>query len=112
CIRDRAQTGGSAIVQTAAGKVRGLDLATGAERWTWDPSAPEDGFPSDVYVSRAFTDGQSVLLVIETSYGGRGLVALDAVSGEVAWERLVPDGSADQSPPRRSAGLVAVDGHL
>jgi hypothetical protein len=107
-----AQAGGTAIVQSGAGQVRGLDVVTGAERWVWDPAQPGEGYVADLYVSRAFTDGQSVLLLIETSYGGRGLVALDAVSGEVAWEDYGPDGSGDDSPPRPSAGLVAVDGHL
>jgi len=107
-----AQAGGTAIVQSGAGKVRGLDLATGAERWAWDPSRPGEGHAGELYVSRAFTDGLSVLLVIETSYGGTGLVALDAVSGEVAWEQLGPDGSTGGNVPRPSAGLVAVDGHL
>lgn len=107
-----AQAGGAAIFQTGAGEVRALDLATGQERWTWDPAEPDDEYPSDLYVSRAFTDGQSVLLVIETSYGGVGLVALDILSGEVAWEQYGAESTVDGNIPGPSAGMVAVGGNL
>lgn len=107
-----AQVGGAAIFQTGAGQVRALDLATGTERWTWDPAEPDGAYPNDLYVSRAFTDGQSVLVVVETSSGGKGLVALDAVSGEVAWEQHGPDRSSTDDVPAPSSGLVAVDGNL
>ena len=107
-----AQVGGAAIFQTGAGQVRALDLATGTERWTWDPAEPDSAHLNDLYVTRAFTDGQSVLLVVETSSGGRGLVALDAVTGEVAWEQRGPDRSSIDNAPRPSSGLVAVDGNL
>jgi outer membrane protein assembly factor BamB len=107
-----AQAGGTAIVQSGAGQVRGLDLETGTERWTWAPARPGEGYAGDLYVSRAFTDGQSVLLLMEATSGGTGLVALDAVSGEVAWEQLGPDTGTERNAPRSGAGLVAVDGHL
>jgi hypothetical protein len=63
-------------------------------------------------VLRAFTDGESVLLAIETSYGGKGLVSLDAVSGEVAWEQHGFDRSSTGNALEPSSGLVAVDGNL
>ncbi|WP_454850514.1 outer membrane protein assembly factor BamB family protein [Promicromonospora soli] len=107
-----AQAGGAAIFQTGEGRVRALDLATGTERWTWDPAEPDDAFPNDLYVPRAFTDGESVLLAVETSSGGKGLVALDVVSGQVAWEQYGLDRSAADNVARAGAGLVAVDGNL
>jgi outer membrane protein assembly factor BamB len=118
-----AQVGDTAVVTTGAGSVRGLDLATGAEEWIWDGSDPasggDGGYFGSVYVAQAFTDGESVLLLIESDSGGmRGMVALDAASGAVVWDR--PGGGTGALDPANGdpAGqgivgyLVAVDGHL
>lgn len=105
-----AQVGDSAIVLTGAGTVRGLDLRTGEETWTWDRPAPAGEYPNQLYVSRAFTDGQFVLLVTDNGYAGGGLVVLDAVSGEVAWERHGAEPGTGAWVP--GSGLVAVDGNL
>ena len=122
-----AQVGDTAVVTTGAGSVRGLDLATGAEKWVWDgpglASGDDGGYFGGVYVAQAFTDGESVLLLVESGAGGAlGLVALDAASGAVVWDR--PGGGesaegdaldpADGGPAGQgvSGSLVAVDGHL
>jgi outer membrane protein assembly factor BamB len=119
-----AQVGDTAVITTGAGKVRGLDLATGAERWVWDgsdPSAEDDvGYFGNAHVAQAFTDGEVVLLLTEGETGStQGLVALDASSGAVVWER--PGGGTVTSfdPTDRGlveqgivGGLVAVDGNL
>jgi outer membrane protein assembly factor BamB len=107
-----AQVGGAAIFQTGSGDVRALELATGAERWTWDPTEPDDDYPGDLFVSRAFTDGETVLLATETPSGGTGLVALDVLSGEVAWEQRGSDAAPGTEIPGPGTGLVAVDGNL
>jgi hypothetical protein len=111
------QTAGTAIVQAGMGSVRGLDLATGEELWSWDGPKPdeEDGLTGDLYVREAFTDGQTVLLIVENEYGGAAPTVLDAVSGEVVWEQgahVAGAGEADELWPRPSSGLVAVDGKL
>lgn len=107
-----AQVSGTAMVLTGDGTVRGLDLMTGTEQFTWSSAGPDGEYASGLYVSRAFTDGQSVLLVVETGYGGVGLVALDAVTGELAWQQEGDEATADGRFPRPSAGLLAVDGNL
>jgi outer membrane protein assembly factor BamB len=119
-----AQVGGTAVVTTGAGGVRGLDLATGEERWAWDgsdPSAEDDvGYFGSAHVVQAFTDGEVLLLLTEGGTGGtQGLVALDATSGAVVWERPggesviasdVTDGAVVEQGV--AGGLVAVDGNL
>lgn len=119
-----AQVDGTAVVTTGAGTVRGLDLATGEERWFWDgsdPSADDDvGYFGTAHVVQAFTDGEVLLLVTEGGTGStQGLVALDASSGAVVWSR--PGGgtvtSFDPTDGGRAeqgvvGGLVAVDGTL
>jgi outer membrane protein assembly factor BamB len=119
-----AQVGETAVVTTGAGSVRGLDLATGAEKWAWDGSDPasggDGGYFGSVYVVQAFTDGESVLLLIESDAGGaRDLVALDAASGAVVWDRpgggevIALDPTEDDPVGQGVIGyLVAVDGHL
>jgi outer membrane protein assembly factor BamB len=119
-----AQVGDTAVVTTGAGSVRGLDLATGEERWTWDGTDPsvEDpgGYFGTAHVVQAFTDGELVLLLTEEEAGGtQGLVALDADSGAVVWDRAgggavtsfdpTAGGSVEQGVV---GGLVAVDGNL
>lgn len=115
---------GRYAVTRGAGSVRGLDLATGAEKWVWDGSDPasgdDGGYFGSVYVVQAFTDGESVLLLIESAAGGaRGLVALEAASGAVVWNRpgggeVIPLDPVGGEPAGQGVigYLVAVDGHL
>uniref|UniRef100_UPI003F49422E outer membrane protein assembly factor BamB family protein n=1 Tax=Promicromonospora sp. CA-294714 TaxID=3240019 RepID=UPI003F49422E len=120
-----AQVGDTAVVTSGAGTVRGLDLATGAERWVWDGSAPvsadDGGYFGSAHVVQAFTDGESVLLLTEREAGGgtQGLVALDAASGAVLWDRAgggpittfdLTDG--DTVEQGVVGDLIAVDGNL
>lgn len=108
-----AQVGDTAVVLGTPGVVRGLDLATGAERWSWDGAEPGGNASAGLFVSQVFTDGRSVLLAVENGYGGRGLAALDAATGEVVWEQ--PAEVSDRSAGSWTgfvAGLLAVDGHL
>lgn len=119
-----AQVGDTAVVTTGAGGVRGLDVATGAEKWAWDGAAGasggDGGYFGSAYVAQAFTDGESVLLLIESDTGGaRSLVALDAESGAVVWDRrgdgaTAPAAPTDGGPVEHGivGDLVAVDGHL
>lgn len=120
-----AQVGDTAVVSTGAGSVRGLDLATGEERWTWDgstTSSPQDegGYFGTAYVLQAFTDGETVLLLTEGDSGGtHGLVALDAGSGAVLWDRAGGAAVTTFDPAAGGlgeqgvvGGLVAVDGTL
>ncbi|MFD2794189.1 PQQ-binding-like beta-propeller repeat protein [Promicromonospora vindobonensis] len=104
-----AQVAGSAIVGSWSGAVYGMDLATGEERWTWNVSDSDDEGAGDLYATRGFTDGQSVLLVTQSGAGGFGLVALDVLSGDVLWERRAP---TDPDEGAFSSGFVAVDGNL
>ncbi|MCP2284494.1 PQQ-like domain-containing protein [Promicromonospora umidemergens] len=104
-----AQVAGSAIVASWSGAVYGLDLANGEERWTWNATDPNDEGPGDLFVTRGFTDGRSVLLVTHDGAGATGLVALDALSGELLWER---PGSTDPGDAAFMNGMVAVDGNL
>ncbi|WP_369370513.1 PQQ-binding-like beta-propeller repeat protein [Promicromonospora sp. Populi] len=119
-----AQVGDTAVVTTGAGSVRGLDLGTGEERWTWngaDPTSDDDvGYFGTATVRQAFTDGLSLLLLTEgETTRSRGLVALDLDSGAVLWNR--PGGGAittfdptdgDLVEQGVVGGLVAVDGYL
>ena len=106
-----AQVAGTAVILTGGGTVRGLDLASGEERWAWESTDPDE-YAGDLYVARSFTDGQYVLLVVENGYGSAGLVSLDVVSGEAAWEQLgdeAPVAGADQGG---GSALLAIDGNL
>ncbi|MEU4384625.1 PQQ-binding-like beta-propeller repeat protein [Promicromonospora sp. NPDC023805] len=106
-----AQVAGTAVILTGGGTVRGLDLASGEERWAWKDTAPgEHG--AELYVARGFTDGQYVLLVVENGYGSAGLVSLDAVSGEVAWEQYGEEAVLDGAGQIGGSGLLAIDGNL
>ncbi|MFD6445957.1 PQQ-binding-like beta-propeller repeat protein [Promicromonospora sp. NPDC060204] len=108
-----AQVAGTMLVMTGAGDVRGLDAATGETRWVWDGADGADGrYPEDLYVSRTFTDGESVLLLTENGSGGGGLVALDAASGEVVWEQHGDAAVTGGMYQGFDTSLVAVDGHL
>uniref|UniRef100_UPI003F498CB6 outer membrane protein assembly factor BamB family protein n=1 Tax=Promicromonospora sp. CA-294714 TaxID=3240019 RepID=UPI003F498CB6 len=106
-----AQVGGTAVIMTGGGTVRGLDLVSGEERWAWKDTDPAE-YGADLYVSRSFTDGQFVLLVIENGYGGAGLVSLDVVSGEVVWEQHGEESVLDGAGQIGGSGLLAIDGNL
>ncbi|PUB28963.1 putative pyrroloquinoline-quinone binding quinoprotein [Promicromonospora sp. AC04] len=119
-----AQVGETVVITTGAGTVRGLDLATGEGEWLWDGStAPGDsdgGYFGTAYVVQTFTDGELVLLLTETDgTGTRGMVALDAATGEMVWEQA-GGGAAGVFDPRGgdvlergvTGDLIAVDGNL
>jgi outer membrane protein assembly factor BamB len=111
-------------VTTGAGRVRGLDLATGEEQWSWDGSDPSEeddvGYFGSAHVAQTFTDGEVLLLLTGGNSGGtQGLVALDAGSGAVVWQRAGGGAITSFDPTDRElveqgvvGGLVAVDGHL
>ncbi|MGW2094752.1 outer membrane protein assembly factor BamB family protein [Promicromonospora sukumoe] len=119
-----AQVGDVAVITTGAGSVRGLDLATGEERWLWDGSEPgtdaDGGYFGTAYVVQAFTDGQVVLLLAEGNGSvARGMVALDAGTGEVVWEQAgggpgttLDPHDGDVVREGISGDLISVDGHL
>ncbi|MFJ3402928.1 PQQ-binding-like beta-propeller repeat protein [Promicromonospora sp. NPDC090134] len=119
-----AQVGETAVITTGAGTVRGLDLATGEERWTWDGSDPdvtaEGGYFGTAYVAQAFTDGEVVLLLAEGNGSvARGMVALDAGTGEVVWDEAgggpgttLDPHDGDVVRQGVTGDLIAVDGHL
>jgi outer membrane protein assembly factor BamB len=119
-----AQVGDTVAVTTGAGRVRGLDLATGEEQWAWDgsdPSAEDDvGYFGSAHVAQVFTDGEVLLLLTGGDSGGtQGLVALDASSGAVVWHRAGGAGITSFDPTVGDrveqgvvGGLVAVDGRL
>jgi outer membrane protein assembly factor BamB len=99
------------VVLSSTGTVRGLDLATGEERWAWAGSDAR-GELGDLYVAGSFTDGQSVLLLVENGYGGAGLVSLDVVSGEVAWEQHGDEAILERADQVGLSALVTIDGNL
>jgi hypothetical protein len=106
-----AQVAGTAVIMTGGGTVRGLDLASGEERWAWKGTDPDE-YGAELYVSRSFTDGQFVLLVVENGYGSAGLVSLDVVSGEVAWKQHGDEAVLDGAGQIGGSGLLAIDGNL
>lgn len=106
-----AQVAGTAVIMTGGGTVRGLDLASGEERWAWK-GTDTDEYGADLYVSRSFTDGQYVLLVVENGYGSAGLVSLDVVSGEMVWEQHGEEAVLDGAGQIGGSGLLAIDGNL
>jgi hypothetical protein len=103
-----AQVAGTLVTASWTGSVRGFDLATGAERWTWEPgeTAGTESFGSG-YATQAFTDGQFVLLVLQSESGTMELASLDATSGELAWDWTTADVELPQE-----ALLLSVGGHL
>lgn len=106
-----AQAAGIAVILTGGGTVRGLDLASGEERWAWKDTDPDE-YGAELYVARSFTDGQYVLLVVENGYGSAGLVSLDVVSGEVVWEEHGEEAVLDGAGQIGGSGLLAIDGNL
>ncbi|MDX1645045.1 MAG: PQQ-binding-like beta-propeller repeat protein, partial [Thermoanaerobaculia bacterium] len=95
-IATPAIAGGRVFAVDPAGKVVGLDLASGAERWTTDlveelgSEEPYYGFAGSPVV----VDGTLILQI-----GGEGgsVAGLDVDSGELLW-RALEDGIAAQSP--------------
>jgi hypothetical protein len=103
-----AQVAGTMVTGIWTGSVSGFDLATGAERWTWEPGEAE-GTQSfgNGYATQAFTDGQFVLLLLQSEAGTMELASLDAMSGELAWDWTTAEIDLPQD-----ASLLAVGGHL
>jgi outer membrane protein assembly factor BamB len=100
-----AQVGQTAVVTSGGADVRGIDVATGAERWR---GAGESGDG----VLQVFTDGQAVLLLLtQGDSGAVRMVSLDAASGELLWTSS-DSATADANGREFPAALVAVDGHL
>jgi outer membrane protein assembly factor BamB len=104
-----AQVDDTVVTTTWTGDVRGLDLATGAVRWTWRTAYGLYDWPYESgYVSQAFTDGQSLLMLLESGSGDTELVSLDIASGELVW-----DGTSSHVLTKRpDTMLLAVDGNL
>jgi hypothetical protein len=50
--------------------------------------------------------------VVENGYGNVGLVSLDAVSGEVAWEQHGDEAPLVGASQFGGSGLLAIDGNL
>jgi outer membrane protein assembly factor BamB len=104
-----AQVAGIAVTSSWTGSVRGLDLATGAERWSWKTGEIENSESVyNWYADQAFTDGRFVLLVLHREDGMLGLASLDAASGELVWARTARE---DYNLPQE-VSLFSVDGHL
>ncbi|GAB4086885.1 hypothetical protein GCM10028784_35150 [Myceligenerans cantabricum] len=102
-----AQTADVAVVLTVEGQVEAYDVKTGDTRWTADVLGADAAAVAGSAVFGAYTDGRSVLLVVDgPSTGGSGqlrLVALDLGSGATTWDE-------DQGEPY--AQIAAVDGNL
>lgn len=101
-----AQVGRTAVVTAGGSDVRGLDVATGAERWR-GPGGSGDG------VLQTFTDGEAVLLLLtQGDSGAVRMVSLDADSGELLWTSPEGPTTLDADGQELPTTLVAVDGHL
>jgi len=104
-----AQVDDTVVTTTWTGDVRGMDLATGAVRWTWRTASGLYDWPYESgYVSQAFTDGQSLLMLLESGSGDAELVSLDIASGELVWDGT----SSHVLTERPETMLLAVDGNL
>lgn len=104
-----AQVDDTVVTTTWTGDVRGMDLATGAVRWTWRTASGLYDWPYESgYVSQAFTDGQSLLMLLESGSGDTELVSLDIASGELVWDGT----SSHVLTERLETMLLAVDGNL
>jgi outer membrane protein assembly factor BamB len=104
-----AQVDGTLVVSSWTGSFWGLDVATGERRWTWEPGGALDDSSYEVgYVSRAFTDGRSVLLPLQNDEGAVQLASVDVTSGELGWTRAL----ADVVGPEPNVSLLSVGGAL
>jgi outer membrane protein assembly factor BamB len=95
---------GIATIASGDGRVYGLDLATGAERWTF--ALPPS--PSAFAQSPAGTDGERVFI----GAWDRHVYALDAATGALVWRKLGTERSFAYSPaiggPAVGGGVVYV----
>ena len=104
-----ARTGRVAVVAIGFA-VAGIDLASGKTLWM-DPAsfleststtrdrtrtATDLGGSNSLYVTAAFTDGDSVTVSMDYSNGAtHGLVTLDLATGDVRWRTLTPTSAND-----------------
>lgn len=86
---------GDALLLVDAQAVRALDGAEGTVRWTLDlaPAATDDG-PGEPAPPAALAGGQLFVL-----HEGRRLLALEAGTGRVLWERWAPAAAVRPLPP-------------
>ena len=104
-----AQVDGTVVTSNWIGGVRGLEVATGEERWSWQPGeALDESFYEVGYVAQVFTDGRSVLLSLQSEEGAVELATVDVSSGDLGWNRSL----ADITGPQENISLLAVDGQL
>lgn len=71
------------------GPLRGLDLATGEQRWSWSPQQPKDGHHW-MYFSPVVQGDTVYQAFIDRS--GAGVAALDVASGSEVWRTEEPIG--------------------
>jgi hypothetical protein len=105
-----AEVSGTAVVLDELGAVRGIDLGTGADRWTLDPETLSFGdmaWAAESSIFGAYTDGDTLLLPVSADPSGEAsglrLLAVDLRDGSVRWE-------LEQETPYTQ--LISVDGHL
>lgn len=103
-----AEVGETVVVVGSGGEVRGLDVATGDQRWVLDIAQGADGASHVRFLFQAFTDGRYALLLLYDEAGTVDLVSLDTVSGELTWDVPI----SDVLVPVQDASLVAVGGRL
>lgn len=105
-----ARVSGTAVVVDELGAVHGIDLGTGADRWTLEPEVLSFGdmaWSADSAIFGAYTDGDTLLLPVTADPSGDDpglrLLAVDLRDGSVRWE-------IEQETPYTQ--LISVDGHL
>ncbi|MDR7383148.1 PQQ-binding-like beta-propeller repeat protein [Promicromonospora iranensis] len=105
-----ARVSGTAVVLDEQGAVRGIDLGTGADRWTLDPEVLSFGdmaWAAESTIFGAYTDGDTLLLPVSAdpsgSASGLRLLAVDLRDGALRWE-------IEQETPYTQ--LISVDGYL
>jgi outer membrane protein assembly factor BamB len=72
---------GPSVIETGAGRVAGLDPATGRERWSYRRG-------NATLCDATLQDGL-VLALFAKSHGCRDLIALDAATGQRRWYRTI-----------------------
>src|SRR6266567_4364581 len=93
---------GVIYVGSDAGRVMALDTATGKLIWTFAAGG-------SVYAAPSAANG---LVYVSTSAGGRGLYALNARTGTLAWSYLPPDGNGGFfGSPAVANGVVYVSSY-
>ncbi|WP_285101751.1 PQQ-binding-like beta-propeller repeat protein [Promicromonospora sp. MEB111] len=105
-----ARVSGTAVVMDEEGEVHGIDLGTGAERWTVDPdvlSTHGMAWTVESMIFGAYTDGDTVLFPASADPAGDSsglrLLAIDVRDGSVRWE-------VDQDTPYTQ--VISVDGYV